>query len=331
MQKISFIIFISLLVSCKKSTSTLTILEIESQKKVTSVSKKKISTLQSNQETLNLQGKIKSILCTNYQQFVPTSELSNLVTKVDYKFDERGNVLEEKKFLATGEISHYQYSYDDMGNLLKSVKLDQNDKKIVVATTLLNEKGFQLNSKSIELYKTKDYQDTIITFENITKYKILTDTVTDYISYGKSTPKDFIRSIDYYKEGNLIIHITKGKFKVISSFQYDKKNNKIKQTESYPNSESIARIYYYQYDKNNREIYWKIDSFDYNIKREIKRSYDDFGNITEEKQIENGRLDEKISYKYVYVYDQKNNWIRQARYKLNGNKVSILERKIIYY
>ena len=58
MQKISFIIFISLLVSCKKSTSPLTILEIESQKKVTSVSKKKISTLQSNQETLNLQGKI---------------------------------------------------------------------------------------------------------------------------------------------------------------------------------------------------------------------------------------------------------------------------------
>jgi len=33
MQKISFIIFISLLVSCKKSTPPLTILEIESQKK----------------------------------------------------------------------------------------------------------------------------------------------------------------------------------------------------------------------------------------------------------------------------------------------------------
>lgn len=85
-----------------------------------------------------------------------------------------------------------------------------------------------------------------------------------------------------------------------------------------------------QYDKNNREIYWKIDSFDYNIKREIKRSYDDFGNITEKKQIENGRLDETISYKYVYVHDEKNNWIRQARYKLNGNKVSSLERKITF-
>lgn len=333
MQKISFIILIFLLASCKKSQSPPTTLEIESQKKISSVSKKKIPRLQNNYETVNVLGKIKSIVCTNYKQFVSNSELSNLVTKVDYKFNVKGNVIEEITYLAFGEINRYKYFYDDMGNRIKSIKFDENKRNTVVDYSLLNEKGLVINTKSTELAKTKDYKDTIIIFEDIFKYKVATDTLLDYTFYDKLKPKDSIRSVNHYKNGNLTknINYSNGRARGLSSYQYDKRNNKITYAEYEANSEKPSRIWQFKYDKNDREINWKMDSFENNFKREIKKSYDNFGNITEEIQIENDKINQKISYKYVYVYDQQNNWIKQSRYKLNGDKVSVLERKITYY
>jgi len=331
MEKISYLLFICLLFSCSKTQSPTDVLEMESQKKIPSVSKKKIPRLPNNYETVNVQGKVKSIICTNYQQSVQNSELSYLVTKVDYKFDEKGNVVDQVTHLADGESNHYKYFYDDFGNRTKSIKLDQNNKKIVVAISLLNEKGSELNSKSMELVKTKDYQDTIISIESITKFRLATDSIEDYISYRKHTPKDFIRNIDYYSDGRLIRNVTIGVVKTISIYQYDNQNNKIMQTESYPDSDSIARIWHYTYDKNNRETSWKIENYENKYRGENKKSYDDYGNITEEVHVENGKINEKISYKYVYVYDLQNNWIKQYREKLNGGKVSLLERKITYY
>lgn len=309
-------------------------LEEESKIKIISVSRKKIPRFQKNYKTINLQGKVKSIVCTNYQQFVTNSELSNYITKVNYKFDQIGNAIEEITFLAPGEIFHYQYYYDDMGNRIKSVKLDENSKKVVaIATSLLDEQGLELNNKSMELTKTKDYKDTIRTIETIMKYKIITDTLLDYTFYEKSRPKDYIRNIDYYKNGNLIkqINYSYGRAWVLSTYQYDEQNNKIMWTESDPDSGSASRIWHFKYDKNNRQINWQVDSFENNFKREIKKSYDDYGNITEEIQIENGKINEKISFKSVYIYDKQNNWIKQTRYKLNGDKISVLDRKITYY
>lgn len=333
MQKISFIILIFLLISCKKSQSSLTTLEIESKKEIPSVSKKKIPRFQNNYQTLNLQGKVKSIVCTNYQQFVPNSELSNLVTKVDYKFNEKGNIIEEITYLAFGEINRYKYFYDDMGNRIKSIKFDKNNRNIVVAYSLLNEKGLVINAKSTELTKTKDYKDTIIIFEDIFTYKVAIDTLLDYTYYDKLRPKDSIRNFEYYKNGNLTkqISYSNGRAWGLLTFDYDKNNNKVIQAEYEDDFEKPSRIWQYKYDINNREINWKIDSFENGFKREIKKSYDSFGNITEEIQIENDKINQKISYKYVYFYDQQNNWIKQSRYKLNGDKVSVLERKITYY
>lgn len=306
---------------------------MKAKKKYHRLQKKKISRLQNNYKTVNVLGKVKSIVCTNYEQFVSNSELSNLVIKVDYKFNEKGNVIEEITYLAFGEINRYKYFYDDMGNRIKSIKFDNSNKNIVVAYSLLNEKGLEINTKSTELTKTKDYKDTIIIFEDIFKYKVVTDTLLDYTFYNKMRPKDSIRNVDHYKNGNLIkqINYSHGRAWGLLTFQYDKNNNKITQTEYDADSEKPARTWRYKYDKNNREINWKTDSFENNFKHEIKKSYDNFGHITEEIQIENGKINEKISYKYVYVYDQQNNWIKQARYKLTGDKVSVLERNIIYY
>lgn len=317
--------------SCNKADNSIS-LEKESKIKVISVSKKKIPRFQNNYKTINLQGKVKSIVCINYKQFVPDSELSNYVTKVDYKFDERGNTVEQITFLAPGEINHYQYSYDDMGNCIKSIKFDENNKKIIVATSLLNQQGLELNSKSMELTKTKDYTDTIRTIENIRKYKIIRDTLLDYTFYEKSKPKDSIRSVDYYKNGNLVNHVnySQGRVWGKTTYQYDDKGNRIMQTE-YNYSGSISLIWHFKYDKNNREINWQVNNLENNFKREIKKSYDDYGNITEELQIENGKINEKISYRSVYVYDSQNNWVKQNRYKLNGDKISVLDRKITYY
>lgn len=322
-----------MLVSCKKSQSPPITLEIESQKKISSISKKKIPRLQKNYETVNVLGKAKSIVCTNYKQFVSNSELSNLVTKVDYKFNEKGYVIEEITYLAFGEINRYKYFYDDMGNRIKSIKFDKNKRNIVVAYSLLNEKGLVMKTKSTELTKTKDYKDTIIIFEDIFKYKVATDTLLDYTYYDKVRPKDSIRNVGHYKNGNLTkqIHYSNGRAWGLLTFQYDKNNNEVIRAEYEADSEKPSRIWQYKYDKNNREINWKIDSFENNFKREIKKSYDNFGNIAEEIQIENDKINQKISYKYVYVYDQQNNWIRQSRYKLNGDKVSVLDRKITYY
>lgn len=333
MKKIFSLIFISLLVSCKKSQSPLTTLEIESKKEIPSVSKKKIHRFQNNYQTLNLRGKVKSIVCTNYQQFVPNSELSNLVTKVDYKFNKKGNVTEEITYLAFGEINRYKYFYDDMGNRIKSIKFDKNNRNIVVAYSSLNEKGLVINAKSTELAKTQDYKDTIIIFEDIFTYKAATDTLLDYTFYDKLRPKDSIRNINHYKNGNLVksINHSKGRAWGLSIYQYDKRNNKITQTEYDADSGKPSMVWDCKYDKNNRQINWKTDNFENNSTHELKKSYDDFGNITEEIQIENGSINEKISYKYVYVYDQQHNWIKQTRCKLNGNKVSVLERKITYY
>lgn len=333
MQKFFYLFCIVLLVSCKKTQSPSEILEIESRKEISSVAKKKIPRLQNNYQTLNLQGKVKSIVCTSYKQFVPTTELSNLVTKVDYYFNEKGNVDEEIIYLATGEIHRYKYFYDEIGNRIKSLKIDDYNRNIVVSSSLLNEKGLELNTKSTELSKTKDYKDTIIIFENIFKYSTSTDTLLGYTFYNKMHPEDSIRNVCHYDNGNLIkqINYSKGRAWGLTTYQYDKRNNIVSQSEYDDDFKNPSRTQYFRYDEKNRQVSWKIDSFENNYTNEIEKFYDDYNNITKEIYTENGKVNEKISYQYFYKYDHQKNWIQQIRQRLNGTNVSVLNRKITYY
>lgn len=40
---------------------------------------------------------------------------------------------------------------------------------------------------------------------------------------------------------------------------------------------------------------------------------------------------DKPSYYDILTYDSQNNWIKRERFRLNGSKISVLERRITYY
>lgn len=296
-----------------------------------SASKIKVPMLQKNYKTLQIQGRVKSIEVTGYQQEVIHADMPRLVTKTIYKFDEKGNITEETAYLQNNEFGRrYQYYYDGSGNAVKTIGFEEKDKKKSVKSIILNEKGIVVNEKNIEFSKTKKDEDTIIRREYISNIKEMNDTILAYSSYEKSKPKKITQWIERYKNGNLISEKNYsdpalGETETINS--YDSNNNLIMQEETglYP----IVRKW--KYDKKGNEIYQQVVNAKENIFTELKKAFDEYGNITELTVIENGKTDDSVSVKYEYIYDSQHNWIQMKRFKLNGDKISVTDRKIVYY
>ncbi len=59
--------------------------------------------------------------------------------------------------------------------------------------------------------------------------------------------------------------------------------------------------------------------------------YDSLGNQTGYIEQKSENIDDRHSYRYEYVYDNKGNWIKRTTTKLDGRLITSVERKLEYY
>ncbi len=317
-----FFAILCFLSSCQNNTKTV---PEKKEKEVTSIATKANPDLQYNYKTHNLFGKVKSVTCTKYQQFVPSSELDILVTKIDLKFDKKGVLVEEAVYLQDNELNYRQkYLSDKMGNRILTESYDEKDSLVYRNQYTLNKQGLPV----LVRYEQTNNPE-LLNDESRYKYETISDTLIVYYYYSKRY-KDFSgnKTVKRYEKGNLVSS-TEYKGKTIEKqifYDYDERNNLIREDEKIGYSTTD-----YTYDKNNRVIH---DIFYYKTTNRTFDSttlYDAFGNIIKYERIDNGVFDNKSSYKDEFTYDAKNNWVKRERYKLNGTKISTLERRIEYY
>ncbi len=321
-----FIVFLFALFSCKKSNHKTNL--DNSEEKIISISKKSVPVYQRNYETLNIKGKVKSITCTNYQQFIPDSELKYFVTKQDYKFDKKGNVSEEMIYNEHDVLDQRKrYFYDDMGNCLKTESFDAKGKLDYSSTIILNEDGLFVSEEYIEQNMTKIYLRNYMT---ITDSLIIYHLIRRENREGRGIKIDSVlRAEKEYNNGNLIkeTHYSNGRISSVEEFKYDPKGNMT----LHSNTGSHLILWKFKYDENDRQINWYVQNEFNDMTREIKRTHDNEGNIVKEVSFVNGRLSEEESFINSYVYDKYHNWVKRSKCKLNGDKISILERDITYF
>lgn len=300
------------IISCNKRVSN----EI-----ITTTSEKSISSLQKNYQTLNVYGSVESIICFNYKRYIPNSDLDYLVTKNDYKFDKKGNVSEEKVYMENEVLkSRNQYFYDNFGNCLKTKSFGRDSILNYTSIIQLNKNGLKISEKTINRFGIEEY---------ITTYEIITDTLVVCNWYNTKNPKEINKIYQKSKNGNIISETyVNGTVSWENKYEYDNANNKIMQSTI---SAYDHHVWKWKYNKNNQPIFWQVHDFKRDIINEILTEYDEYGNKTKITYTENGVLNNRKSYRDNYIYDRQQNWTKRSRFRLNGDKVSILERKISYY
>lgn len=310
------------MISCNKSN------QLQKENEVISKAKVSVPNFQKNYKTLNVKGNVKSIECINYQQFVPNSYLSNYFTKEDYKFDQRGNIVEETVYLLD-EKFHYRYVYifDQMDNCIQTQGYDEFGNSTFIKTKFLNEKGLIFKDEIIEPNEKANYV-------SIYDYKTISDSIVIYnMSYQKINDTTNYHYVDTYENDKLIKRIRSNDddtpWVTVDKYKYDQQGNQIFHSDS---NKVQLHIWKFEYDDNNNMTRWFTEiNRSPKVRNEFIKSYDDFGNIIKEVNYKDNILNEQKSHTALYEYDKNGNWIKRTRFKLNGEKISILERKLEYY
>ena len=319
------ILFPFIITSCKNEVK----IQTTAVKKigVKSVSKKSNKDYQKTRKTVNILGNAKEVTCIDYQQFVSDDLLDNYITKMNYRFDEKGNILEEVCILTNNEFNYkYLYYFDQMNNALVTICLDKNDKQKFIKKDSLNKEGMFVSNiieeKEITRFFSRNYlkiSDTVVIFSSTSK-----------VFQNKKLVKhdEWKTEVNKFRNGNLIetSELIKDKQEVTERFKYDERNNMVEKKDFLSNSFTLIK-----YDSENRKIYFFSENPRYKIKNEYFWKYDNFGNIVEQTYVDKGVLNPRGTYKCEYIYDEQNNWIVKKIFKPNGEKISITTRKINYY
>lgn len=262
---------------------------------------------QLNYKTLNVNGNVKSITCVNYKQFIPDSLLGAMVTKEDFVFDKKGNVVEEITYYGVEGVDHRNiYEYDKMNNFTRMDSYEKDGKKRYTILNSYNKQG--------KLLMHTEEENNIIREESHT-FEELTDNHEKYrLKDGKYVIKEYsegrIKSITKYTRANQVEYQSVYKYnasgKTIEAGSYQDNDT----TKFVPNT-------LYTYDESGRLIQRQGYS---------SEVYDLYGNII--SQVYENPLG---TYTSKYIYDKKNNWIERITYLPNGKLRSILERKIEYF
>lgn len=291
---------------------------------IVSIASKPNPEYQYNSKTFNLYGKVESIKCIYYEQFVPSSEIDNYVTKIDLMLDQKGNITAETMYLQDNEINYMdQYFYDKMGNRCKTVSYKKDDDLSFTKEVSLNKESL------IELEKFTEPNDSRMNYQKNYQYETISDSLVTY--YCNSIPEDSfngMKTVQVYNNHNLSSKTVYLGDEILrlTLYEYDNKNNLLVE------NEKIGHAYYeYKYNEKNKVIYELYKDDISNRTFEKKITYDKIGNIIKEEDYEDGELDEKKSFRDEFEYDNQNNWSKRIRYKLNGTKVSVLKREIKYY
>lgn len=331
--KISFLFLLNALVlSCTSPQKTPKV-EFPDEP-VISVSEKSAPGYQKNWKTMGVRGKVKEIFCTDYKQFVPDSLLPNYRTKENFKFDRKGKLLEESGYLEQQQFSHrYKYSFDKMGNCLKTVSLaEKNDSILFIDQTVLDKEGRVMSSifyQKVPIdHKMRMFEYKLVSRKERNSYELISDSLVIYREIGET--KEFFKHMDRYQNGNLVSStvFSEGKFLSETINRYDAQNNLVFRSDS---TNSDCSFTTYNYDKENRVISISLRIDARGVFNEFEYAYDKFGNKSKSVTKKKGIIDEHDSFTNAYTYDRQGNWTKCERRKLNRKLISVLKRRITYY
>jgi hypothetical protein len=279
---------------------------------------------------LNLKGNVKSIKCTNYQLFIPYSELTDYISKQDYKFNNNGSLSEEAIYYYDEQSIRYRYvyEYDKSGKSIKFNSFDKDNHVKYRGEHYFNSKGKKI------MYQEKT-EEQAVKYKETYDYMVDSDTLISYnshqlIPFSKDTFQYVITIKDKFEksEKRYLNH----RLKHIYTYKYDIDSNLVEEKEfSHQDTLNYSEKTNYIYNNENQLIFRERMS-GINIYVYIQEfTYDSFGNILSEKHSENDNCIEKRSYRNEYLYDNHNNWIKRTTYALNGTVRFVLDREFEYY
>lgn len=219
---------------------------------------------------------------TGVKNYCP-SNISSICSYDTSMFDPKGNIV---KYVDDNFI--IEKKYDDAGNLIESIQLNKDSKKIS------NKANYNyVNLKKIKSEQTKySFNSDIVEFNIVINYS--------YDPNGNLVEEDNA----YTSHGN-----TK---KQQTIYKYDESQNLIEKTEN--NSDGKMQYnYIYKYDSVKRKIEYQARSFNgsgYTNYNEYFK-YDEKGHLLESSQYE---LTGKLLYKDVYNFDNSGNQIKRSHY-----------------
>jgi hypothetical protein len=209
-------------------------------------------------------------------------------------------------------LSEFEYN-DNKINRVNETAINSENKKIQgVLNYYYDQDGLlsKISPTDITFVSSldKQYQNSQ---ENYTTFEYNDKNLTKEIYYQKGVAGT---TVNYYYSQQLDSTIHNTIFKEIET----------KQIRIYDSNGNLKIVkYYWKSDRNIEK------DFSYSI---TNYSYDDYGNIIEEKieeRIENNPI-EQIVEKTNYSYDSKGNWVKKVEYDKDGKEEYITERKIYY-
>ncbi|TDS54596.1 hypothetical protein [Myroides indicus] len=223
-----------------------------------------------------------------------------LFNKTLYHYDEKEKLI---------EINSYDNSYQTTSHNTTFLKYDEI-RNTITEYVYENDRLSQKNVYHINKYKNKmkmkdefynTYGEVFLT--TTYQYNNNEQIIEEKYSSNNFSSKYFYQ---YNEKGQLIEKIFESEKTVrpphkITTYQYDKRGNKIKEN-TYNSDGSLNFKLNYIYDKKERLI-------------EIKEYYPHYQNSF---------------FKKTYEYDDKDNWIKQIEYH-NNTATAITERQIEYY
>ena len=248
------------------------------------------------------------------------SDEPNYYTLEYFMYDKEKRLIETNSINSDAIKSGFKFEYDYLGRKLKKIRKDYYEYNYFDDGSSSYGPVNYSNDKLSELYiyDDKNKLKEILHYYNIYK----NENEVNLISKTKN----------YYNENGLLSRkITTNEKDTLNSlieYKYDKRNRLIE--ENYIHKRFIENKEDMIFDKKNiniKEI--KLPKFEFVVSRKLKYKYDK-ENIVE--LIVTEIFDKPITTKcsFEYKFDDKNNWIEQSKY-INGKKIYVWKRKIIYY
>ncbi|WP_299398679.1 hypothetical protein [uncultured Gelidibacter sp.] len=256
---------------------------------------------------LNLKGRVKSVVEIPYNVKDSFGEITKgkiaqgfLDHNIGRTFNHNGYLIEHNKYNDLGGIYYRTiYLYDKNSNINELNRYDSDGKLIFKYKYIYDNYGN-------EIEEARYNNEGIL----ISKYK------HEYV---------------YDKKGNkteMLFYDKKGVFKSKDVFSYDDNGNLIEFIEDFEEGSFKTKNSYKYNDKGN-QIEWVSykDGGVFDFKYINK--YDSHSNIIKSTLSEYDTI-QKTDFSYKYIFDEKNNWIRETQYT-NGFPKKITERTIEYY
>jgi hypothetical protein len=260
----------------------------------------KQSSLSNDCKKLKLNGLVKTTLENNYEAVATNGKITkgNKNSNGDFDtylmFNEAGFIT-QKRLLNTDCTVNSIYMYEYKKNLLS--KLTK-----YTATENIDKVFVSVYDEKTDLLTTQTTYNAFGKIESTDKYLYKNNLVSEQQTYGGNN-------------GSLVYKWT---------YEYDTNGNKIKDT-WYIDNATIQTTY--KFDNKNQLIEQQETNKD-NVVTKWKFEYDEKGNLSQEICIffDNSQTVKK----YIYQYDENNNWIEKTTIE-NNQPTIITERKIEYY